>query len=223
MKQDIRLLLINTCGWIATLTVLIFFFTLLLFSYNQITEPLKESWSITFSAFSAFTTLGAAIIAASLFNDWRSQQQHQNAVQFGLYVYDSFKLLDKHLTELDNDLFYFYVDQKDFEKLESEFNVIKSTLEKRSDELMKLSAKFEEAYINYCIVCGKEDQITSDLEETSEDIYKYSLILDEIFLETDRTKIRENITLLTTDPLSEIGTKIYNFHIKNILGSICLK
>lgn len=73
MKRDIRVLIIDTCGWITAISVVVFFFTLWLFSYNQLEDPLKESWSITFAALSALATIGAAIIASSLFNDWKDQ------------------------------------------------------------------------------------------------------------------------------------------------------
>lgn len=74
MKNEIRSLLIDTCGWIATIIVVVFFFTLWLFSYNNVESTLKEAWSITFSALSALTTFGAAIVAAYLFNDWKEQE-----------------------------------------------------------------------------------------------------------------------------------------------------
>lgn len=73
MKKDIKIVLIDTCGWIGSLSVIVFFFTLLLYSHNNIQDPLKEAWSITFSSLSALATIGAAIIAANLFNDWKDQ------------------------------------------------------------------------------------------------------------------------------------------------------
>lgn len=73
MLKKNKTLLVDTCGWIASLSVIVFFFTLWLYSYNDIQDPLKESWSITFNSISAFATIGAAIIAANLFNDWKEQ------------------------------------------------------------------------------------------------------------------------------------------------------
>ncbi|WDZ50157.1 hypothetical protein LF296_12585 [Acinetobacter vivianii] len=78
MKKDIRVLVIDTCGWITSISIVIFFFTLWLYSYNNIQEPLKESWSIAFNSLSALATIGAAIIAANLFTDWRDSQKYQN-------------------------------------------------------------------------------------------------------------------------------------------------
>ncbi len=77
MKSEIRGLIIDTCGWIVTVSIVVFFFTLWLFSYNDIQEPLKESWSITFNSLASFTTIGAAILATKLFNDWKDQEEYK--------------------------------------------------------------------------------------------------------------------------------------------------
>ncbi|RDF51892.1 hypothetical protein DWA18_17095, partial [Acinetobacter baumannii] len=76
MNQKIKAILIDTFGWIASICIMFFFFTLWLYSYNGIESPLKEAWSLTISVLSALATLGAAIIAAKLFNDWREQEQY---------------------------------------------------------------------------------------------------------------------------------------------------
>jgi len=76
MKNDIRIFLIDTCGWIIFISIFVFFFTLWLFSYNSIDNPLKEAWTITFSALSALATLGAGIIAARLYSNWKEQENY---------------------------------------------------------------------------------------------------------------------------------------------------
>ncbi|EMD1508305.1 TPA: hypothetical protein ACHTP6_002763, partial [Acinetobacter baumannii] len=78
MNQKIKVLLIDTIGWITSICIIFFFFTLWLYSYNQIDNPLKEAWSLMVSILSALATIGAAIIAASLFNDWRDSQTGLN-------------------------------------------------------------------------------------------------------------------------------------------------
>ncbi|USA53887.1 hypothetical protein NDN13_01455 [Acinetobacter sp. C32I] len=82
MKNDLKIFLIDTVGWIVSVSVIVFFFTLWLFSFNDVENALKESWSITFSALAAFTTIGTAIIAAYLFNDWKDQHNHQARKEF---------------------------------------------------------------------------------------------------------------------------------------------
>lgn len=73
MKNEIREFIINVCGYITSIIVIFFFFTLWLFSYNQINEPLKEVWNSTISLSSALATIGAAIIGSKLYSDWRIQ------------------------------------------------------------------------------------------------------------------------------------------------------
>lgn len=107
MKNEIRSLLINTCGWIVTISVVVFFFTLWLFSYNNVNDTLKESWSIIFSTLSALTTIGAAIIAAYLFNDWKVQHNKQITNEFALKSYTIFIKFEESVFKLQtifNDL-----------------------------------------------------------------------------------------------------------------------
>lgn len=76
-KKTTASLVVDTFGWIACSIVIFFFFTLWLFSYNNIDEPLKDAWSISATVFAALTALGAAYIAANLFNDWKEQHDKQ--------------------------------------------------------------------------------------------------------------------------------------------------
>ncbi len=73
MKNEICKFIIDVCGYIASIIVIFFFFTLWLFSYNQINDALKEAWNSSISLSSALATIGAAIIASKLYNDWRTQ------------------------------------------------------------------------------------------------------------------------------------------------------
>lgn len=73
MNNDIKKTLINTFGRISYLTVIFFLFTFILFIQNDVNDPLKESWIAGISFLSVLSTLGAAYIASSLFNDWREQ------------------------------------------------------------------------------------------------------------------------------------------------------
>lgn len=80
MNQKIKLLLINTCGTISYLIVIFFFVTFILFLHNDVEEALKEAWSVSVSFLSVLATLGAAIIAANLFNDWKVEQHFQKKI-----------------------------------------------------------------------------------------------------------------------------------------------
>jgi len=74
MNSELKSLLIKTFGSISCLIVIFFFVTFVLFQHNEIKDSLKESWSATISFASVLATVGAAIIASNLFNDWRVQE-----------------------------------------------------------------------------------------------------------------------------------------------------
>lgn len=73
MKKEFRRFIIDLFGYISSILVIFFFFTFWLFSYNNTEDPLKDSWDISISFFSGLATIGAAIIASKLYNDWRIQ------------------------------------------------------------------------------------------------------------------------------------------------------
>lgn len=77
MNTDIKSLLIRVFGTISYLAVIFFFVTLILFFHNDIKDALKEAWSVSTSFLSVLATLGAAVIAANLFNDWRILEDHK--------------------------------------------------------------------------------------------------------------------------------------------------
>ncbi|MDC4645830.1 hypothetical protein OHV73_18435, partial [Acinetobacter baumannii] len=109
MKQKIKGLLIDTCGWITSICIIFFFFTLWLYSYNKIDQPLKEAWSLTISMLSALATIGAAIIAATLFNDWKEQEKYNQKNESINKVIASAEDLEKLITSMKIPLSQFNV------------------------------------------------------------------------------------------------------------------
>lgn len=77
MNKEIKAILVNTIGTILCFTVIFFFVTQLLFNYNKVDASFKESWGASLSFFSVLATIGAAIIAAGLFSDWRVLEDHK--------------------------------------------------------------------------------------------------------------------------------------------------
>lgn len=67
MNNQISRLIIDTCGRIVYLTVIFFWFTFWLYSYNSIDHPLKESWSLSITFFSAIGTISAVLVAIYTF------------------------------------------------------------------------------------------------------------------------------------------------------------
>lgn len=80
-----------TFSFIVSLVIVFVFLiaTFLIFAYSS-ESALQDALSTTGSYFGAAATLGAAIIAAHLFNDWRSQHNKQVKNEFSLRVYHSF-------------------------------------------------------------------------------------------------------------------------------------
>lgn len=82
MKSEYQQFLITFGGSIVAICTTIFFFFLLLYTHNNIVDPLKESFTITISIFSALATIGAAVIALKLYTDWRDPIKLQNKFEF---------------------------------------------------------------------------------------------------------------------------------------------
>lgn len=82
MKSEYKQFIINFIGSIVAICTIVFFFFLLLYSHNNVTETLKESFTITISIFSALATMGAAVIALKLYTDWRDPIKLQNKFEF---------------------------------------------------------------------------------------------------------------------------------------------
>lgn len=76
MKPDLRKFLIKTCLWIATLSAIFFYVTFVTFKITGVSQPLKETLSVSVSFLSALATIGAAIIAARLFQTWKTQHSY---------------------------------------------------------------------------------------------------------------------------------------------------
>ncbi|MDQ8919197.1 hypothetical protein [Acinetobacter baumannii] len=91
MKPEFKQFLITFSGSIISTCTIVFFFFLLLYSHNKIGEPIKESFTITISIFSALATIGATVIALKLYTDWRDPIRLQNKFEFHKVSKEIFK------------------------------------------------------------------------------------------------------------------------------------
>ncbi|HCH7478746.1 TPA: hypothetical protein NM870_003374, partial [Acinetobacter baumannii] len=82
--------------------IIFFFFILFLYSHNNINDPLKESFSLTISLFSALATLGAAIIAARLFQNWKTQHSFTEQIKILSEMLDTVNEVQDRLDEARN-------------------------------------------------------------------------------------------------------------------------
>lgn len=207
------------------LILIILLFSILYFFWGNV-KAVQDSLSTTGSIFSAIATLGAAAIAAYLFNDWKDQQEHQNSIQFGIEVYASFKKFDECFTEICNELIYLEYQLKEVLKnneknLRFAFLNNSSKVSKRSQELFNHYLNFQDSYTNYCIVTNQEDLLI-DIEQTRDSLLKFCSVLTDIEFENSLEAKLQKVLFLNSDPVNEIGTYIYNYYIKQILEKVRL-
>ncbi len=208
------------------LIILLFsIFGILYFFWGNV-KAVQDSLSTTGSIFSAIATLGAAAIAAYLFNDWKDQQRHQNSIQFGIEVYASFKKFDECFTEICNELTsleYLLKEVLINNETNLRFVIINtsSKISNRSQELFNHYLNFQDSYTNYCIVTNQEDLLI-DIEQTRDSLLKFYSVLSNIEFENSLEAKLQKILFLNSDPVNQIGTYIYNYYIKQILEKIRL-
>lgn len=76
MKFELKNFLINICGWIFLISVCFFLIVLAIFIKDEVQQPIKETLTLTLSFLSAIATIGAAIIAARIFQTWKTQHSY---------------------------------------------------------------------------------------------------------------------------------------------------
>ncbi|WP_227505632.1 hypothetical protein [Acinetobacter calcoaceticus] len=82
-----------------TIFFLIFSVFSILYFYWGDLNAIQDSLSTTGSIFGAIATLGAAAVAAYLFNDWKEQHNKQVQNGFALQVFDCFSVFENNILE----------------------------------------------------------------------------------------------------------------------------
>lgn len=201
-------------------------FAILYFYWGNFTAA-KDSLSTASGFFGGIATLGTALVAAYLFNDWKVQQIHQNTVKFGMEVYTSFKEFDSLFKKISSELITnqihirFAQQNNDFTEMDQYLASLNET-SKKDVELTEKFFNLHESIINYCIVTNQENIIVNDLVKTAESINKYFLILTDIRFENNLQIKLEYTNSLNTPPFNQINVYIYNYYIKLILLQIRL-
>ncbi|WP_461313917.1 hypothetical protein [Acinetobacter sp. GN11] len=173
MKTELKTLLIDVCFWIISICIIFFFFTLLLYSHNTIDNPLKEAWSLTIGILSALTTIGAAIIAAYLFNDWKVQHNKSIEVQLALIMIEKFEFFDEQISMLYGQIATPY-DLNDLKHLENAVNDFKEHKQKKLLEIrisfLKASASIE----NFYSFSGDNEEVKIQLKIAKSEFRRFS-------------------------------------------------
>ncbi|WP_151980598.1 hypothetical protein [Acinetobacter guerrae] len=147
----------------------------------------KDSISIVVGIFGGLTTLGAAIIASYLFNDWRHQQKHQNAARLGEIALKSYKNYEKelerffHEISITQDELTYYCDELTDEN-EDYFDASTDENEDYFDKLRDLASlvqdlfyDFHDDFVMYLYVAFPQDENQKLILPTEVDYYLKSL------------------------------------------------
>lgn len=216
----------NTFGAVTALTIIAFVVVFIAYGSSEVDDQLEKTLTITIGFFGGFATLGAAFIAANLFNDWKEQQKHQNSIQFGIEAYAGFKKFDECFTEICNELISLEYQLKEVlnnneNNLRFAFLNNSRKISKRNQELFNHYLNFQDSYTNYCIVTNQEELLI-DIEQTRDSLLKFYSVLTDIEFENSLETKLQKILFLNSDPVNQIGTYIYNYYIKQILEKVRL-
>lgn len=169
LNENIKRLIIDVCGRITYLTVIFFFFTLWLYTYNDIEQALKEAWAVSTSFLGVLATLGAAIIAANLFNDWKNQHNKTVEKEMGWVVIQKFDAAKFRFSRFEVDFqnfkykcnFPLEMQDDELQNLDKELNSILSSIKGGSLELFA----FWDSVKNYSLITEKTyfESITNDI------------------------------------------------------------
>ena len=190
----------------------------ILYFYWVNVKAVQDSLSTTGSIFSAIATLGAASVAAYLFNDWKKQQRYQNSIEFGKIALDSFKKYDNSFDNLVDKLI---IECSSLET-ESSYFIDEETLDyltELSEETYNLFYSFHDDFIEHLYVRYPLDHnnkliidssVNEKIEKWEADInYVHKKIIELI---SEKRKNEFNLLILkelTESPWDDITGDIY--------------
>lgn len=104
IKKETFIVLISTAVGVGIITIFLFFVMWIGFPAENPKNSFKDALGFASNLFGGLATLGAAIIAAYLFNDWREQHNKQIINTFGLKVYEKYLKFEDALYSAHNTL-----------------------------------------------------------------------------------------------------------------------
>lgn len=129
----------NTFGAVLALTIIIFVIVFIAYGCSGINDHLKETLTITIGFFGGFATLGAAYIAANLFNDWGVQHNKSIEIKFIFKIIDHVELFDTKISKI------FFVDYKNIDAALNHDDFILKCISMEFDVRV-----IKDQYQNYC-------------------------------------------------------------------------
>ncbi|MGA6135867.1 hypothetical protein ACPER7_06115 [Acinetobacter dispersus] len=174
----------------------------------------KDALSIVSGLFGGITTLGAAIIAAYLFNDWKEQQRHQNSLDFAKVALDSYKAFDRSfdalvdslatlLACLENDSSYTIDEDWHNEIIEDCGKTVDLFYYFHNDFVNYLYVKYPLDLDNDLVI---DTEMNINIEKWESDLHSFHEKIYELSLE--RRKRAQNLTILrklTSPPMEDLS------------------
>lgn len=168
----------NTFGAVLALTIIIFAVVLTVYGCSGIADPFKETLTITIGFFGGFTTLGAAFIAANLFDDWRVIEDHKSKNEHINNAKNSFLDLQNFLKMKSMQVMYIQaicrsqaISDDNKVELLSIFNEFQLDI-LYSLRSIKIHIHFFAKVTNNLILCGELEQILDNLDSQSQVKYE---------------------------------------------------
>lgn len=97
MKFELKNFLINICGWIIIISMCFFLVVFVIFIEDKVQQPFKETLTLTLSFLSALATIGAAIIAARIFQTWKTQHNYVEQINILSQMLENVSEIQKNL------------------------------------------------------------------------------------------------------------------------------
>ncbi|MGU3311835.1 hypothetical protein [Acinetobacter sp. M5A5_2a] len=204
MKTELRTLLIDICFWIISICIIFFFFILLIYSHNTIDNPLKEAFTLTIGLISALTTIGAAIIAAYLFNDWKAQHNKSMEVQLALIMIEKFESFDEQITLLYGQIATPY-DLRDQRHLELAVIDFKEHKQKKLLEIRVSFLKAVASIENFYFFSGDNKVVKDKLTFAKSEFKKFSDVCMKISNDSNYNEVATHFMLASRELMPVIS------------------
>lgn len=200
------------------LTFLLFSILAILFQHWGDTTSVKDSLSIISGIFGGVTTLGAAIVAAYLFNDWKVQHNKQVQNTLSLQVFEEFIMFEKNIRE-----FALYISHLESLRHSYDSNELTWEIIHKDGHLVyiqNINLKKEEMDLNFHTLMDKLRSYFIYNNETNQIIESNRIIYSK-FYDINKSVVQVS-TLL--DHLIDYNSKYIGYlDLKNIIDSSIIK
>lgn len=210
--MNIKILINKTFRIILLITLCTFLIVWCVYFLYGISDPVEKTLSITVGFFSSFSTLGAAYIAANLFNDWKSHQRYLNKKDFSKSLKTLIYRVDKAIYNYRDKLADIRIIDKTEISLE-ELVVFMNSHDELIDTISNLDALMNEANIYF----RNDINLFTDMQRYLEELKQAT---DNIHPLISHNKNMQAKYLEETIRLEKLGLNLIKHYKENILNII---